>query len=137
MSDLLSTLSTGLGLAKQLHEISKKYDDATVKMLVADLMSQLADAKVEAASLKEENANLRAQLAQAERQSSAASEAEFRDGYYWRKVRVQGKPDGPFCTNCFDAEGKLVLLLKQNPPFDDFGTYMCPQCKQFFGGNRL
>ena len=47
----------------------------------------------------------------------------------------QESGDGPFCTGCYDTARKVVRLVKQRAPFDEFGEYMCPSCKVHYNSS--
>ena len=56
--NILSSISTSLSLAKRLQEISKNISEAEFNNLVADLLKELAEIKIETVALKEQIAKL-------------------------------------------------------------------------------
>ena len=54
MVDIVAAIQTSIEVVKKLRELSTKVDNAEFKMLLADLSSELGDAKLEAANLKVE-----------------------------------------------------------------------------------
>ena len=56
--DILATLNHSISLVSRLREISKNLSEAEFKNLLADLSSELADAKIHIAELKTQLAAL-------------------------------------------------------------------------------
>ena len=52
ISDLMSTMTTVISLARRLREISKNIEDAAFKNILADLSLELADAKLAMADIQ-------------------------------------------------------------------------------------
>jgi hypothetical protein len=117
----------------RLRALNKKVGEAEFKMLLADLTSELGDAKLEAANLKIEMATARERIkaleAEADRKGNA--EPEIHDGAY-----VFGDASRHYCTGCWDTGGRKILLIEQHPPFNVFGKWTCPSCKQHMGKGR-
>ena len=41
--------------------------------------------------------------------------------------------DGPYCTGCYDADGKCIRLDALSSYFSAIGTHSCPVCKSNYG----
>src|SRR5690349_11893622 len=125
MSDLVTGITTALDIVKKLRDLNKKVGEAEFKMLLADLTSELGDAKLAAANLKIELAELKTRNATlAEKASRASSEEPVVDqGAY-----VFGDPTRHYCTACYDTKGLKVMVKEMEAAFRDFGRWMCPSC---------
>jgi hypothetical protein len=89
-----------------------------------ELQQQLLDLQAQALELQEENAGLRREKAELEEQLALQGELLPDEGIYWR---VEGQTrDGPFCSRCWDVEGRLVRLHVAGLD----GWFRCPGCDQ-------
>lgn len=125
-------IQDAIDLAKKLMAVSDSIRNADMKLLVAELTSTLADLKLEIASHKEEIASLRGQLADHQKKAGFRSKIEHRDGVYYFTEPTEGRSLGPYCTNCFDSDEKLILLTETPEMFNDFGKYNCNRCNGHF-----
>lgn len=130
MVDIVQAIQSSFDMAKRLRDLNTKVGEADFKMLLADLLSDLSEAKVQAADLKdtivrlrEENEALRGKL---ERREEAGP--EIHEGAY-----VFGDKARHYCTGCYDSTGRKSLLTQQKHPFNVFGKWLCPVCKQHIG----
>ena len=105
MVDVISTLNGVITTAKRLKEISDNISDAEFKNLLAEMNDQLANVKLDLVDFKEENVKLREELMELKKKTEA--ELRYEDGKYYKS----GDPD-PFCSACYDREGKFVRLRK-------------------------
>jgi len=121
MPDVIATVTTSIGIAKQLLELLEKSKDVKAKSLLADLQIELAEVKMRLAELIEENTQFKARLKKAE---SAEQEVVLKDGLYFRP-----DGDGPFCTACYDSKGKLIRVSKMPRNFETFGNWQCNVCQ--------
>jgi predicted RNA-binding Zn-ribbon protein involved in translation (DUF1610 family) len=107
MSDLISTVTTAIGLASRLREISKNIEDAEFKNILADLSLELADTKLKMADLISENASLKEKL------DSVTSST------------------GELCPKCNNRTFEIIST-KPHPTFGDMGAkeriYKCSSC---------
>lgn len=89
-------------LYDQIHEVSEKLLDQQKRLF----------------ELEEENKNLKEKL---KIKGSLIPEGNF----YW--LIEDEKKDGPFCTKCWDSDGKLLRLHGQGPS----GGLKCPNCNVY------
>ena len=82
-------------------EVARKADNIEV-------MKQLLDAQKEALDLFEENRALKERIRALEEKQKIQGSLKFRDNKYWREEG--GTAEGPFCTSCWDVEGRLVRM---------------------------
>lgn len=129
MIEAISAIQAAMQAAQKLRELSKKTGDADIKMALADLSDNLADAKLAAAELKgqvsglmEENQSLREQLKQRE-----TEKPRFDGGLYYF-----GDDEHPFCTACFDGQEKKIRLTRAPVDFEWAGKWTCPTCRAHY-----
>ena len=116
-------------MATRLREISKNIEDAEFKNALADLMSQLAEAKIDAAQAKEklatlmtENVELKATL-----ESQDAPDPDPPIGKKWGLYQFEGE-QGLFCTACWETEKRKSSTTRLSG-----GFRKCPVCGAEFG----
>ena len=125
MLEVVQALQSAIDITGKLRNLSKKIEDSEFKMLLADLLGELADAKVKVAQLQgdlakltEENQTLTTKL-----NTKSTLKPIYKDGAYSFE-----DDDGAFCTACFDTKQQQVRLSRLEPPFDTFGKWECPSC---------
>ncbi|WP_018233694.1 hypothetical protein [Thioalkalivibrio thiocyanodenitrificans] len=130
MVDVVASVQNALDILGKLRTLAKKIENAEFSMLLADLSSELADAKLEVSELKtklasanEEKHKLAALLA-----SRASGKPTLHEGVY----QFEGE-EGLFCTACFDTQEKKVRVTALTGPFKTFGKWECPSCKAVYG----
>jgi hypothetical protein len=132
MADVLSLITAAVATVQKLKEVAQKMKDADTRNLVADLNMTLADLKLQFADLQEENIRLKGELRKAHESEELRGKLAVKDGLYYLNQPIAGRPDGPYCTRCFDVEGKLVLVVAFTGAFREFGKYNCPNCKAHY-----
>jgi hypothetical protein len=132
VADIVGYLGKAIEIAKKLREVGQKIKDAETQGLVADLNLALADLKMELANIKEENLALKQQVKQLSEKPDVRANIEVKDGLYYLKDPMPGRPIGPYCPRCLDVEDRIVPLSKVVRDFELFGKWQCPQCKQHF-----
>lgn len=79
-----------------------------------ELYRKILDLQAEVLALVQENTELK-------QKARITEELAFRNNSYWREDK------GPFCSRCWDADGKLVRLVVRGPYHPQ-----CPNCDNFF-----
>jgi len=90
-------------------------EDHVVYNQLGDLRIEAYELKVQLLELKEENAMLKQRLTE-------AGQKEIKKNCYYFN------DDGPYCTRCYDDEGKRILMH----PFDNNSGMVfnrCPKCE--------
>src|SRR5689334_14587529 len=107
MTDIISSVSTAISLAKQLRDANEKIKNVEFRVLLADLALELAQLKEQLSNQIVENSNLRARIVQLE---------------------AAGKDP---CPKCHMPTWALQKSVK-DPVFGDLGgvrrTYICSDC---------
>ncbi|MCC6926933.1 hypothetical protein [Novosphingobium sp.] len=120
----LGAINAAIGIGKSVVQADRALDAATLKAKLAEMMGELANAKLAQIELVEEIEKLRKELERingAEADFAALSE---HDGYYYRNGN-DGTPIGwPVCPKCKDGTKKMAFLVQNG---DEVGA-KCPQC---------
>jgi len=126
LADTITTISLAISSAKRLRDISKNIGAAEFKNVLANLLSELADAKVEMAALK----NQLAEQAEEIRLLKAADPAERERplGVKWGCYEFVGEGEKLYCTACYDLKGVKILVTRLDSEFRQ-----CPVCKALMG----
>lgn len=126
---ILKTVGDAIKIAKAVADAKNAWEQADLKLKMADVTSALADAKN---ALTEAQGDLLDKDKEIERLREAFARTddtvEYR-GKHYRKG-ADGKPIGmPFCTVCWE-EGRLFLLDKDMKGIR--GAMKCARCKAGF-----
>ena len=118
--EAISGLSGAIAIVRGLMTTATALDSAEVKAKLADVLSQLASAKVELTEAQDQIRDLQKKL---DIRGKLAYDEASRA--YW----MQGDSDEEktaYCVRCYDADGKLIHLKTVT---DDDGTWMqCFSC---------
>jgi len=119
MVEPLTAIKGAWELAKRVKTAADALGNAGIKMQVAELMSALADVKIEAADASE-------RIAELEKQLRAKADLKF-NGVVYYGTDDDGKQDGPFCPACFDSTDKQIRLHRGYQ-----GSWVCRTCSNGF-----
>ena len=119
VAEYITSIKAAWDLAKAIKTSADAIDDAQIKLQIAELISALADAKIEAA----ENAE---KILELEKLLKSKSEMLFEGRLYYR-VLEGGRKEGPFCPTCHDKDGKAIRLQPnaQDRHYDDWRCHAC------------
>lgn len=129
----ISSIKTAIFIAKELKGVASSYKDAEIKLKIAELLEAMSEAKMQLVDAQDENLELKQKIRELEEALSKQDEVVFRDGYYFMAEPQEGKPEGPFCPNCYSNDRRLSVLSEVTNDFRVFGKYHCPACNQRFG----
>tara|TARA_R110002073_G_scaffold11861_2_gene53391 strand:+ start:9589 stop:9963 length:375 start_codon:yes stop_codon:yes gene_type:complete len=122
VAEYISSIKAAWDLARILKTATDSIDDAQIKLQMAELISALADAKIEAA----ENAE---KLTELQRELNARSSLIYEKGLYYEQDEEDYSLDGPFCPTCYDSESKIIRLREfQN----ERSSWRCNVCCHVF-----
>lgn len=131
ITNIIRSLSVSIDTIKKLAELAKKSQSVELREGIQELKEQLLiykeellDVKQENVALKNENTELKQQLKNSQNQKP---QLIVQDGLYY-SIKEDGTTDGPFCTGCFDKNGKTNRLSKLPDIMKDVGRYQCPVC---------
>jgi len=129
----ISSIKIAIDIAKELKGATSAIKDAEVKLKIAELLVAMAEVKIQLVDAQDENLELKQTIKELEAALARQDEVVFRDGYYYLAEAQEGKPEGPFCSNCYSSTNRLSLLTEVTGTFRRFGKYECPACEQQFG----
>ena len=114
---------------KLLRGLEKTFDEASFKMQIADITSNLADLKTALVEAKSEAAEKDAEISRLKNEFAFRAENTIEwQGFRYEKSS-DGKPQGmPFCTRCEKVDGRLIPIADTTSK-----ASACPQCKANFG----
>lgn len=129
----ITTIATLLGNVKTATEIAKAIKDsgttleaAEVKFKLAELISALADVKMEAATVQTELLDAQEQIRKLEAAAKQRAALVWRQPCYWLPREADGVEE-PYCQPCQDNDKRLSRLHE-----DGKGAYTCLVCKTTF-----
>lgn len=116
-----TSITSAIELAKTIRSSVNSVADSETKMQIAELISTLADTKLE-------RAEHLSHIQELEQRLSLKENMRFKASCYWIDKGDDGE-DGPFCTRCFDVDLNAVRLRVG-------GIYSeCPECKNKYTDN--
>lgn len=131
IGSLLSSIKTATDILKFVRESDLSIEQAETKLKLADLVSALADIKIEAAEIQQ------LLLERDEEIRKLKSDLKLKGSLRWEQpcyylTNNDGGED-PYCQNCRDANDKLSRLHD-----DGEGRFFCSVCKtEFKTKNRI
>ncbi len=122
---------TILGLAKTTTDLVKEATDLARATKNTDLAEKLIDVYRNVVELTDTNQQLRAQvqdqkneIVELKRESDVRTKLKYdKDHSAYFLMQDDSTQDGPFCTVCWDVDGKLV---RETP--NSMGLIWCPYC---------
>ncbi len=132
--DIFTSINTALGIAKELKKWSDTIQNLEVKMMVSDLLSEMADIKVECASLKTESIKYEERIVELQKQLTVKESVEYDDkrykyGFYYSKEDAE--KNQPYCPRCYEKDKELIHLISHKPKHGGH-SFECIQCKAHF-----
>ena len=122
ISSALTSVKTASDIARLLKDSTHSLEQAEAKLKLADLISALADTRMQIAEIKETLAQKDGEIRSLNEALLRKSQLEWEKPYYW--ALVDGEKDGPFCQKCHDTDSKLIRLQGGNN-----GVWSCLSCK--------
>jgi hypothetical protein len=125
ISAILGSIKTATDLARLINDSGVSLEKAEVKLNLAELISALADAKMEVATVQQALLDKDVELGRLHEQLALRGKLQWEHPYYW--VTEAGEKDGPYCQQCYDNEHKLIRLSG-----DGRGYWECKTCKNTY-----
>jgi len=123
---LIGGVKTATDLAKAIKDSGTTLEAAEVKLKLADLISALADVKMEAATVQTQLLDAQEQIRKLEAAAKQRAALEWRQPCYWMPRESDGV-EQPYCQPCHDNDKRLSRLHE-----DGNGGYTCLVCKMDF-----
>ncbi len=129
ISSILGCVKTATEIAKLLKDSDLSLEKAEMKLKLADLISALADARIETAEIQSLIAAKDERIAELLAAIETKHNIKYEKPYYW--LGEGQERDGPFCQRCFDNGGKLIRLQDY-----ENGYWDCKVCKNTYTDSR-
>jgi ribosomal protein L37AE/L43A len=130
LTTILGSIKTATEIAKLIKDSDLSFEKAETKLKLADLISALADAKIEAAELQRLIFDKDEKIKELEEALKIKQNLRYEDPYYW--LDVDTKKEGPFCQTCYDSDGKLIRLQGAGE-----GYWICNVCKNEYADKNF
>ncbi|WP_313030460.1 hypothetical protein [Brucella sp.] len=133
IADALAAVTGALKVVNELRAIDAQFDKAELKARLADVMSQLADAKM---GLIEASDAIDAEKKETNRLKQAF---EFRGtlvehkGFKYETFEDGGPKGEPFCPRCEQNLGRFYRLTQVRG--GGYSNLVCPDCKANFNAS--
>lgn len=127
----LTAISSGLNVLKDLNQIDREFDKATLKLKIGELAGALSNAQITLAEAQRELMDKAAEIENLRVSFRKSSElVEWHGFKYEAMPDASGKPQGyPYCPRCLTQDGALLRLA----PFGKgYEAAKCPECKSEF-----
>jgi len=125
LTTILGSIKTAMEIAKLIKESDLSLEKAETKLKLADLISALADVKIEAAELQRLIFDKDEKIKKLEETLNIKKCLRYEAPFYW--LDADTKKEGPFCQTCYDSDGKLIRLqVLEN------GHWICHVCKHTY-----
>jgi len=121
----ISAVTAAVGLLKEMNQVDREFDKASLKLKIAELSGAVATAQIALAEAQKELNEKDARIAALERRFKEKGDnlVEFH-GHLYRK-KADGKPQGrPYCPNCA-PNGDFIMAVHTNKPGR---SLECPSC---------
>jgi hypothetical protein len=125
---VVHSITTAVGIAKAMLASERVYDKAELKLKLADLMGELAEARTDLAVLQSYAYQLSDELAAAKKKLAFAGTMVFEAPFYVNTAG--GQRDGPYCPACWEGRENLAVHLYKWSA----GSWTCNTCKAAFHG---
>ncbi len=125
ISTALSSIKTATDIAKLIKESGLSLEKAEANLKLAELISALADAKIQIADIQQLLLDKDNELRAANERLAVKEKLQWEKPYYW--LIVDNQKDGPFCQHCYDKHKELIRLQGNGE-----GYWDCKACKSSY-----
>jgi superfamily II helicase len=123
----LQATSQGLSVLKQLRDIEKQFDVATLKIQIAELAEALTTARLTLVEAQEELAKKDGEIAILKRNFEKVADTVEHEGFHYDKGEGDQPTGLPYCPRCQTLNGILMRVTRVQSK--QRGTVCCPHCK--------
>ena len=128
----IATATKALEGLKLLRGLEKSFDEASFKLTIADLTTNLADLKIALGEAKSEAAEKDAEISRLKNEFAFRAENTIESKGFRYEKSSDGKPQGmPFCIRCEKVDGRLIPIVFTLSK--EGNQAVCPQCQSKFG----
>jgi len=118
----LSSIKAATDIAKLIKGSSTSLEQAEIKLKLAELVSALADAKIEIAQIQEVLLEKDGRIKDLQESLDVRQRLTWEQPYYW--LDNNGVKVGPYCQQCSDNDRKLIRLQSNGN-----GSWSCRTCQ--------
>lgn len=108
ISAVLGSVKVAVDIAKLIKDSGSTLEKAEIKLQIAELISALADVKIEAAGVQSELIEKDKLISELNESLRVKKSVVWEKPYYW--TGIGDDRDGPFCQHCYDTDQKLIRL---------------------------
>ncbi len=123
----LAAIKASIDAGRMLRESVKMWEEADLKLKIADLINTLTDARIAISDLSDELRDAKRELAAERERAAEIAAMQFEAPFYWRQE--SDKRDGPFCQKCYDADRKAIRLIARADKL-----WRCAVCSVLYAG---
>ncbi|MDF2369362.1 MAG: hypothetical protein P1V21_01085 [Rhizobiaceae bacterium] len=123
-----AAINAALKAVKSIRDIDKDFDKAQFKLVISELTSSLADAKITLIDANEEISDLVLQIKNLKEQWAFGEKLVEKDGYKYYPSDDGGPSGEPFCQVCERNDGKYFQLTRSKGHIE----HTCPNCKSVY-----
>ncbi|HEY8272026.1 MAG TPA: hypothetical protein VIG33_14135 [Pseudobdellovibrionaceae bacterium] len=125
VTTVLSSIKTATEIAKLIKNSVDTLEKAESKLKLADLISALAEAKIQVTEIQQILLEKDAKLKVLQEQLTKKEMLQWESPYYWL---IDGTlKDGPFCQHCYDKNLDIIRLQGNGK-----GFWECKACKNSY-----
>lgn len=125
---IVKSVKTATEIAKFIKDSDLTIEKAEIKLQLAELISSLADARIETAEIQsliiEKDKKIDDLIEKLQLQGKLKYEAP----YYW--LIEEKTKDGPFCQRCYEKNNENILIRLIEP--GEKGYWECKVCKNHY-----
>ena len=118
-------IKTAIEIAKNIQDGYGALKEAEVKLKIANLISELVDAKIDISDIQQELNDKNIEIKSLKDRLTIKGKIEFDSPYYW--IINDGSKDGPYCQLCYDKDKRLIRLYNKGYKK---GGWVCKACKE-------
>jgi len=124
-SAALGSIKTATDIAKVIRESDISLEKAESKLKLAELISALADTKIQIAEIQQVLMEKDEDLRAATERLVVKEKLQWESPHYW--LLDGAKKEGPFCQHCYDKNHDLIRLQGNGE-----GYWECKVCKNSY-----
>ena len=128
---IATLLTSAIEMAKHIKNSDSSLEKAERDLQLAELISSLADAKVEISNIQQQLLEKDQLIRDLNEQITVKEKLQYEPPYYW--LIEGGKKDGPYCQVCYDKDNKPIRL--QEGKINNKGRWECKVCKNYYTDN--
>lgn len=129
VSAAITSLKVATDIAKFFKDTDVSFEKAETKLKLAELISALADAKMQFAEIRQVLIDKDAELRAVKGQLDVKEKLKWESPYYW--IIDGDNKDGPYCQCCYDKAHSLIRLQERVK-----GYWECKSCNNTYADSN-